>query len=46
MDRIAQSIVVLSKFARIKYESLASKEKSQIHFVSFDDILLKTFEVI
>lgn len=46
MDRIVQSIVVLSKFARTEYESLASKEKSQIHFVSFDDILSKTSEVI
>jgi hypothetical protein len=46
MDRIIKSIAVLSEFARSEYEALSAREKSQIHFIFFDDILSKTSSVI
>jgi hypothetical protein len=46
MDRIIKSIETLSRFARSEYECLTSKEKSQIHFVRFNEILSSTYEVI
>ena len=46
MDRVVKSIEALSQYAKREYEALTSKQKSQVHFVAFDDILSKPSDVI
>ncbi len=46
MDRVVKSIEALSEYARQEYESLDFEQKSRVHFVAFNDILLTPTKVV
>ena len=46
MDRIIMSLEAISSYAKKEYQSLNSKQRSQVHLISFDAILANPNDVI